>query len=50
MMFSFMMFSIGINPWLQLFFGVYGQKGIFSLIPIGLATLSLAILAWISSK
>ena len=50
MMFSFMMFSISINPWLQEFFGVYGQKGIFSLIPIGLATLSLAILAWISSK
>lgn len=50
MMFSFMMFSIGINPLLQLFFGVYGKTGLFSFIPIGLATLSLAILAWISSR
>ena len=50
LMFSFMMFSIGMNPWLQLLLGVYGRVGLFSFIPFGLATLSLVILAWISSK
>ena len=47
---SFMLFAIAANPVLHVFFGIYGSRGIFSLVPYGFATISLAILAWVSSK
>jgi len=47
---SFMMFSIASNPILQHIFGIHGNPGIFMLIPPLFATISLAILAWISSR
>jgi hypothetical protein len=48
--FSFMLFAITANPLLHLFFGVYGNRGIFMLIPYVFATISLALLVWVSSK
>lgn len=48
--FSFMLFAISANPVLHVFLGVYGNKGLFSLIPYLFATISLAILVWVSSK
>jgi len=47
---SFMLFAITSNPTLHQFFGIYGKTGVFMLIPYIFATISLAILAWISSK
>jgi len=48
--FSFMLFAAAANPLLHLFFGVYGRGGIFQLVPYFFATISLAILVWVSSK
>ena len=48
--FSFMLFAIAANPLLHIFFDVYGGKGVFSIVPYLFATISLAILVWISSK
>ena len=48
--FSFMLFAIAANPLLHVFFGVYGRDGIFQLVPYFFASLSLAILVWVSSK
>lgn len=47
---SFMLFAITSNPLFHLVFGIYGKEGIFRLIPLVFATISLAILTWISSK
>ncbi|MBN1169642.1 hypothetical protein JXA56_01325 [Candidatus Micrarchaeota archaeon] len=48
--FSFMLFAVAANPFLHVFFGVYGRSGIFQLIPYFFASVSLAILLWVSSK
>ena len=48
--FSFMLFAFAANPLLHMFLGVYGGQGLFPLIPYLFATLSLAILVWVSSK
>lgn len=48
--FSFMMFALTANPLIHVILGVYGGKGIFSLIPYLFATISLGILVWVSSK
>ncbi|MEW6722834.1 MAG: hypothetical protein AB1324_06230 [Candidatus Micrarchaeota archaeon] len=48
--FSFMLFAITANPLLMVFLGVYGGRGVFSLIPYVFATLALAMLVWVSSK
>lgn len=48
--FSFMLFAVAANPLLHVFFGVYGARGIFSVVPYLFATISLAILVWVSSK
>jgi hypothetical protein len=47
---SFMLFAISANPILHMLFGVFGRPGLFSIIPPLFATVSLAILAWVSSK
>lgn len=47
---AFMLFAITSNPLLHFFFGVYGRFGVFQMIPYVFATVSLAILAWVSSK
>jgi magnesium-transporting ATPase (P-type) len=47
---AFMLFAITSNPVFHIFFGLYGREGIFKLIPLLFATISLAILAWISSR
>lgn len=47
---SFLLFSITSNPILHMVFGIFGKEGIFSIIPMVFATLSLAILAWVSSR
>jgi hypothetical protein len=47
---AFMFFAITSNPLLQHFLGVYGKGGLFQMIPLFFAMLSLAILAWVSSK
>lgn len=47
---SFMLFAMSSNPILHWFLGIYGKNGLFMLIPPLFATISLAILAWISSK
>jgi hypothetical protein len=47
---SFMLFAITSNPMFHVFFGLFGKEGIFNLIPLVFATISLAILAWISSR
>lgn len=49
-LFSFMLFAIAANPMLHMFLGVYGGRGLFPLIPYLFATISLAILVWVSSK
>jgi len=46
---SFMLFAVTSNPMFHQFFGV-GKAGVFMLVPYIFATISLAILAWISSK
>jgi len=49
--FSFMLFAITSNPVLHRFLGLdRGGMGPFSLMPLLFAAISLAILAWISSK
>lgn len=48
--FSFMLFAISANPILHVFLGVYGGRGIFSVVPYLFATISLAVLVWVSSK
>lgn len=47
---SFMLFAITSNPLLHALLGIYGNPGLFTLIPILFATISLGILAWISSS
>ncbi len=47
---SFMLFAISANPLLHMLFGVFGRPGLFSIIPPLFATVSLAILAWVSSR
>ncbi len=47
---SFMLFAITSMPLLQWFLGIYGRPGMFSIIPYVFAAISLAILAWLSSK
>ena len=49
---SFLLFAITSNPLLCKFLGVYGKGGggLFSLIPMCFALISLAVLVWISSK
>jgi hypothetical protein len=47
---SFMLFAISANPILHMLFGVFGRPGLFSIIPPLFATVSLAMLAWVSSK
>jgi|WetSurMetagenome_2_1015567.scaffolds.fasta_scaffold76316_4 hypothetical protein len=48
--FSFMLFAVAANPFLHVFFGVYGRDGIFQSVPYLFATISLGILVWVSSK
>ncbi len=48
--FSFMLFALTANPLLMVFFGVYGDRGPFQLIPYLFATIALAILGWVSSE
>ncbi len=48
--FSFMLFAISTNPALHVFLGVYGSRGLFTLIPYLFATIALAVLVWVSSK
>lgn len=47
---SFMLFAISSNPLLHVMFGIFGKQGLFALIPMAFATISLGILAWVSSK
>lgn len=47
---SFMLFAISSNPLLHMMLGVFGKQGIFELIPMAFATISLGMLAWVSSK
>lgn len=47
---SFMLFAVTSNPMFHQFLGIYGKTGVFMLVPYIFATISLAILAWISSK
>jgi len=47
---AFMLFAITANPLLHFFLGVYGRFGVMQIIPYVFATISLAILAWVSSK
>jgi len=48
--FSFMLFAVAANPLLHKFLGVYGSGGPFQLAPYLFASISLAILVWVSSK
>jgi len=48
--FSFMLFAVATNPFLHVFFGVYGRNGLFQSVPYLFATISLGILVWVSSK
>lgn len=48
--FSLMLFAISTNPILLIFLGVYGARGLFTMIPYVFATIALAILVWVSSK
>ncbi|NYZ77245.1 hypothetical protein H0O02_02930 [Candidatus Micrarchaeota archaeon] len=47
---SFMLFAITSNPLFHMVFGLFGREGIFNLMPLLFATMSLGILAWISSR
>lgn len=47
---SFMLFAISSNPLLHVMFGIFGKQGLFAIIPMAFATISLGILAWVSSK
>ncbi len=46
---SFMLFAISANPLLHMMLGI-GKEGLFSIIPLVFATISLVMLAWVSSK
>ncbi|MFH1393857.1 MAG: hypothetical protein ABII71_05015 [Candidatus Micrarchaeota archaeon] len=48
--FSFMLFAVAANPLLHKFLGIYGSGGLFTLVPYFFASISLAILVWVSSK
>lgn len=50
MMVALMLFSLTSMPFIHNFFGVFGRPGIFTVVPYLFATVSLAILAWLSSK
>ncbi|MFH2105994.1 MAG: hypothetical protein ABII22_01935 [Candidatus Micrarchaeota archaeon] len=51
MIVAFMLFSLTSMPPIHNLFGVYGRPGMFTMVlPSLFATLSLAILAWMSSK
>ena len=50
MMVAFMLFSLTSMPLMHNLFGVFGRPSLFSIVPYLLATVSLAILAWLSSK
>jgi len=47
---SFFLFAITSNPLLHAVLGIRENMGIFSFIPMIFAIISLAVLAWISSK
>ena len=47
---SFMLFAISSNPLLHMVFRLPDKSGLFTLIPMIFATISLGILAWVSSK
>ena len=47
---SFMLFAISWNPLLMSLFGIYGKSGVYGMIPMIFATVSLVILAWVSSR
>jgi len=47
---SFMLLAVSWNPLLMQLFGIWGKPGIYSMIPMTFATVSLVILAWVSSK
>ncbi len=49
-MVALLTFAITSNPLLLGFLGIYGNMGIFSLIPMFFAMISLGILVWLSSK
>lgn len=50
MMVALMLFALTSMPLIHNLFGVFGKPGMFSVIPYLFATISLAILAWLSSK
>ena len=50
MMVALMLFSITSMPPVHGAFGVFGRPGLLSIVPYLFATISLAILAWLSSK
>ncbi len=50
MMIALMLFALTSMPLVHNLFGVFGKPGFFSIIPYIFATISLAILAWLSSK
>ncbi|MGV8176214.1 MAG: hypothetical protein ACP5NX_00215 [Candidatus Bilamarchaeaceae archaeon] len=47
---SFMMFALTSMPAFHMLLGVYGRPGPFNFVPYLFATISLGILAWLSSK
>jgi hypothetical protein len=47
---SFMLFAISSNPLLHVVFRLPDKSGLFTLIPMVFATISLGMLAWVSSK
>ncbi len=47
---SFMLFAISANPLLHMMLGIFEKEGLFSIIPLIFATISLVMLAWVSSK
>lgn len=47
---SFMLFAISSNPLLHMVFRLPDKSGLFTLIPMIFATISLGMLAWVSSK
>lgn len=48
--FSFMLFAVTANPFLHVFLGVYGRNGLFQSVLYLFATISLAVLVYVSSK
>ena len=49
-MVALLTFAITSNPLLLGFLGIYGNMGLFSIIPMFFAMIALGILAWMSSK